>query len=103
MKYKLEHFVRTDGWNGLRTVDVARECEILGEAFVNLVQALEKVDPDNVVLKLSDISYRVKLLRATAEKERKAQEKKRADAKARKDALSKLSREEQIAFGLIKD
>jgi hypothetical protein len=103
MKYKLEDFIRVDSWNGsLRMVDVVQECQVLGDALTNLVQALEKADPEHAILKDPDVSYRVKLMRDREQKERKAAEKKLANAKARKQALDKLTREEQIAFGIIK-
>lgn len=104
MHYKVEHFVKRDRWSD--TYDrnrLERECQLLGEAFVNLVQTLEKVAPDSGILKSPDVSYRVKLMRAVEDKERKAAEKKRADAKARKEALSKLTHAEKVAFGLVKE
>lgn len=103
MKYNVRDFVHEDRWNGLRINDVLKECELLGEAFVNLVQALEQVAPDSGILKSPAVSYRVKLMRAVEDKERKAAEKKRADAKARKEALSKLTHAEKVAFGLVKE
>lgn len=102
MKYKLEDFVKL-GWNGTASIaHVAQECQVLGDALVKLVQALEKADPEHTILKDSNVSFRVNLMRDREQKERKAAEKKLADAKARKQALDKLTREEKIAFGIIK-
>lgn len=111
MKYKVDEYVYMGHWDSSRRwLNVMQECQFLGDAFYKLYKQLEQLDPGNQVFQDKKIAERLRVIKqqeikAEAKKKQLAERRKkeREQAKAKKAIMDKLTHEEKLAFGLVKE
>lgn len=115
MKYRVEDYV--DWPYGIHIEEkifrLATECEFLGDSFYRMYREIERLDPDNSVLRQDQrIAKRIAKIgqgKAAAEAQKKKRKREselkraqeQARALARQAALDKLTHKEKVAFGLV--
>lgn len=111
MKYQIENFIKIDHWNKDANIkNLVEECRFLGDAFIRLTEQLETLDATNGVFKDPKIKARMAVIHNLKKREeakkRQLEEKRKKErelAKAKKAVMDKLTHEEKVAFGLVRE